>query len=365
MKRLLLAGAGNAHLEVLRRLSHRRPGADVTLVTPDARVLYSGMVPGLIAGQYSRADCEIDVARLAGATGITLHIATIAAVDTQTRRATCSDGRQIPFDILSINTGSAALPETPDGNPALLPIRPLSGFVDEYERRIAKDGKSPVVIVGGGPAAIEIALAMRERMRGRLTPTENPLTIVTDSNDITPRFPRAVQSHLATRCRDAGIDIVTGTRIVSIDGILVAAHGRIFHTDVAWWAGGAVASPWFRESGLSVDDSGFIRVDAALQSVSHPGIFAAGEAASVEERGRLHSGVHAVRQGPVLADNLLAALAGAALRRYAPQRFSLAIMRTSRCDAIAAYGPLSAHGSWVWRWKDRIDRRYVASFGDA
>jgi selenide,water dikinase len=58
---------------------------------------------------------------------------------------------------------------------------------------------------------------------------------------------------------------------------------------------------------------------------------------------------------------LAANLRGAA-RRYAPQRRSLALLSCGARYAIGDWGPLSWEGAWVWRWKDRIDRRWVQSF---
>ena len=60
MKRLLLAGAGHAHLQVLKSLAaRRRRDVEVVLVTPHLRQMYSGMLPGWIAGHYALAECAV------------------------------------------------------------------------------------------------------------------------------------------------------------------------------------------------------------------------------------------------------------------------------------------------------------------
>jgi len=55
MKRLVLIGGGHSHVEVLRRFG-RNPaaGTELTLVSPNPDAPYSGMLPGWIAGHYSR-----------------------------------------------------------------------------------------------------------------------------------------------------------------------------------------------------------------------------------------------------------------------------------------------------------------------
>jgi NADH dehydrogenase FAD-containing subunit len=74
------------------------------------------------------------------------------------------------------------------------------------------------------------------------------------------------------------------------------------------------------------------------------------------------AGVFAVRQGPVLQANLRAALTGAALQAYKPQRHFLALLATADARAIAARGPFGASGRWAWHWKDRIDRAFIGRF---
>jgi selenide,water dikinase len=76
------------------------------------------------------------------------------------------------------------------------------------------------------------------------------------------------------------------------------------------------------------------------------------------------AGVFAVRMGPVLAENLRRSLLDQPLKAYRPQRRWLALISTGDRHAIASRGALFARGDWVWRWKDRIDRRFMERFSD-
>jgi selenide,water dikinase len=132
--------------------------------------------------------------------------------------------------------------------------------------------------------------------------------------------------------------------------------------DATIWVTGASALPMLREGGLQTDARGFVLVDAALRSVSHPDVFAAGDCASLDGRPLPKSGVYAVRQAPVLASNLKRVVRGMPMLDYRPQRESLALLSCGAKYAIASRGAWSAEGRWVWRWKDWLDRRWIAKF---
>jgi NADH dehydrogenase FAD-containing subunit len=141
-------------------------------------------------------------------------------------------------------------------------------------------------------------------------------------------------------------------------------------SDVVLWATGAEAHDWQRDpsrrGALAVDGQGFVRIDSQLRSVSHPQVFASGDCASWPDHALPKAGAHAVRMGPVLARNLRAALVGPAdagpLVAHRPQRHFLALLATGDGRAIASRGAFGAEGAWAWRWKDRIDRRFLDRF---
>ncbi|MDY0048452.1 MAG: pyridine nucleotide-disulfide oxidoreductase, partial [Thauera propionica] len=107
MKRLVLAGAGHAHLHVLRALGEAPwPGVEVVLVTPYPRQIYSGMVPGWIAGHYRLDECVAPVLPLAGAAGVRVVRDAVCALDASRGHVTLADGGSIEFDVLSLDTGA-------------------------------------------------------------------------------------------------------------------------------------------------------------------------------------------------------------------------------------------------------------------
>ena len=128
------------------------------------------------------------------------------------------------------------------------------------------------------------------------------------------------------------------------------------------WCTGAAAGPWVGASGLRTVQGGFLAVHDTLQSVDDPVVFAAGDIATQLQHPRPKAGVYAVRQAPVLAANLRNLLLQRPLRAHRPQQRFLSLLSLGERRAVAERGPFVASGAWAWRWKDRIDRRFMAQF---
>ena len=340
MKQLLLAGAGHAHLKLLS-LFRKAPlyGARITLVSPRERQLYSAMLPGVIAGHYRRQEAEIDVAGLTEmAYGEFVH-GRIVRVDPERRRAFLEDGREIPYDYLSLNVGSQIDRSVPGAELALA-AKPFEEFVEslDRERRIA--------IIGAGAAGAELAMALRWRGAA--------VTLYSASSSL----PAKIAKRAARAMRRAGVDFRPGMAADAISaGPVIHAGTSRQEFDRVILTTGAVALPWLRESGLQCDKQGFVKVRGTLQSVSHPEVFAAGDCAALD--GVPKSGVYAVRQGEALAQSFRSLVAGGLPLAYRPQRRALLLMSCGRRHAIAQWGGRTAQGGWAWRWKNRIDRAWI------
>ncbi len=335
--RLLLAGGGHAHAVVLRELR----GADVTLVTPYPHHTYSGMVPGFIAGHYRLDEIRIDLAKLAARAGAKLVLGRVTALDAARRLARLEDGTEIPYDIASLNLGSES------NAPAhALAAKPFETFLEYWLE--AKDRVNAVAVVGAGAAGVEVAMGVAHR-------TAASVTLYSDR----PMFRPALATRIARALKRSGVQLHNDCPVEAVEpGPVVLSRGARQSFDLVIWTAGAAPLPWLRESGLATDAQGFVLVDDKLRSVSHPELFAAGDCATLRDAPHAKSGVYAVRHGVVLAHNLR----GGELRSYAPQRCALALISCGTRYAIASWGGVSAEGAWAWRWKDRIDRRWIAGF---
>lgn len=361
MKRLVLLGGGHAHVYVLDALARARlPDTEVTLISPYPRQIYSGMLPGWIAGHYHIDETAIPLTPLAERAGVRFKQARGIGLDLDARRVRCDDGSEVAFDRLSIDTGpTTASARIAGGTQHGIAVRPIEDFVTRIDALIAAASADPAcsaAIIGSGAAGFELALALRARL------PKLPLTLIGSTALPLDGLPGRLQRR-ARRLLDARhIDWVGRHRAQNIDtdGVWLddGQHVRASHV---LQVTGAAAPEWPAQSGLATDAGGFIRVGPTLQSISHPFVFAAGDVAAYADP-RPKSGVFAVRAGPPLADNLRRSITGDTLQRWQAQRRALYLISTGDRRALAAWGPLSIEGAWVWRWKDHIDRAFMARF---
>ena len=165
------------------------------------------------------------------------------------------------------------------------------------------------------------------------------------------------------RIKTANISFCGETRVEITQQREVLLGRSASDFDLVIWATGVDAPAWLADSGLACNQQGFASVDANLQSISHPGVFLAGDAVDFLPNPLPKAGVYSVRMGPVLAKNLVANAVGKGLTAYRPQAHTLFLLGNGQSKALAWYAGLSVWGRWLWRWKDRIDRQFMARFG--
>lgn len=358
MKSLLLLGAGHAQLSVLGAFAQQRlVGGQVLLVTPSPVMLYSGMVPGLVAGRFTEGECSIDIAAWAQAAGVHVRQGRAASIDAAARQVTLADGEQVSYDVLSLDTGAPPSRERiPGAREHALFVRPLEDFAALWPatRALGEERPLAVVIIGSGAAGVELALAVRASLGPRAS-----VAIVADEG-VLPSYAPGVQRRANAALRRAKVQLLPG-RCTAVEAhhVVVGETMRVA-CDVPIVVTGAEPPAWLATSGLALDERGFVRTGATLQSTSHPNVFAAGDVASREDAPHPKSGVYAVRSGPVLAANLRAYIAGGSLSPYVPQPRSLNLLATGDGGAIASWGSWSFGGRVMGWWKDRIDRAHIA-----
>ncbi len=362
VKDLVFVGGGHAHaLVLLRWAMNPLPGVRLTVINPGAAAPYTGMLPGLIAGHYRRDEIMIDLLRLARQSGARAILDRATGIDRAARLVHLAGRPPIPYDLLSLDIGIGSdLPDIPGYADHAVAAKPLGHYAEAWEAFLARGLPAPhLVIIGGGIGGVELALASHHRLRG--LGRAPVITVVDRGAEALPNIGRGARERLLHHAAAAGITFVTGAEAQAIGaGHVTLTTGQTLRSDFTLSVAGTRPQGWLATTGLALE-KGFVRVGPSLQS-SDPLIFAVGDCAHLSHAPRPKAGVFAVREAPVLFHNLRAALTGGAMKPYHPQRDYLKLVSTGGRGAVADKFGLRSGGAWLWRVKDRIDRRFMAMF---
>ncbi|MYA07138.1 MAG: selenide, water dikinase SelD [Holophagales bacterium] len=366
MPQVVLVGAGHTHIQVLRHwMMHPDPAVEATLVVDTPIAVYSGMAPGLIAGQYERHELEIDAVPLARRAGVRVVLAPCTGVEATNRRVLVEGREPLPFDVASFDVGSTVAGlELPGVRKHAVPTRPINRLAAAISGRVeALTSQQPnVVVVGSGAGGIELAFCIDARLRG--LDLEPRVTIVEAGDRILPGYHPALTRRIEAAARERGLRTLVDTTVAGVEEHGVRLEdGRTLDSDLTFWVTGAAALPIFRGSDLPLCDRGFARTRSTLQVEGHDHIFAVGDCATlIDQPNRPRAGVYAVRMGPYLIENLERQKTGQRLRHYRPQGDFLALLNLGDGRAAGAKWGAAFEGRWVMRLKDRIDRRFMERF---
>lgn len=383
LSKLVLIGGGHSHsVALLNWLSQsptlrHSPIADITLITPNPKTIYSGSVPGHLAGWWNQEACEVNVADLAVDLGIKVVFDEAIGLDLTQQFVICRNHDPIAFDTLSLDIGSTPkIPAT--ASQRIIPMKPMGTLLNSLEPYL-KLGLSETLpetlsmaIVGGGLGGVEVALSLKERLGNQLD-----LSLICRSQTIAPTQSKAIQKILTQEFQSRSIRVYLNTEVNSVqentNGVnLILNSGECssnLSCDVSLWATQATSPQWIRDSGVRTDDRGFVLVDRTLRSVSHSNIFASGDIAAIQNSPQPKAGVLAVREGKILGHNLRRSLvnqslANQSLKVFNPQPRYLNLVSLGDRRAVASYGEFSMTTNiiqpWLWHWKRAIDDGFVS-----
>jgi len=373
VKDLVLLGGGHAHLAVLRHFAmHPIDGLRLTVIARDVHTPYSGMLPGYIAGHYSYDECHIDLAPLCRYANARLYHSAVTGMDLDEKLIHVQDRPPINYDLCSINTGSTPSVQNVAGvlEHALI-VKPIDLFLIQWdallERIVTHQGVFDIAVIGGGAGGVELVLAVHHRItrvikQKKLNQVKLECSLITRDPSILINHNEGVRKYFIKELNAKNIRIYTHHEVTAVNERTVSSDN---HADIAAdaviYVTHASAPEWPSHAGICVDDAGFIRVNQQLQSISHPDIFAAGDIASLPEK-KPKSGVYAVRQGKILANNLRLAATKKKLQSYKAQNNALSLIGAGNKKVVASYGQWSARGYWLWRVKKFIDQRFVQKY---
>ena len=379
VKHLVLIGGGHSHLAVLKHLAMKPvPGLAVTLISREIMTPYSGALPGFLTGLYKHNEIHIDLRPLAQFAGARVIQEEVKELDLTSKVVKLSSRPNINFDLISLNIGSNPNMELiPGAREYGISVKPISKFIEKWPEilenavyKVRKDLPFKLVVVGGGPASIELAFAAQLRLfkEIRLKASKKSklqIKIISADSELLKLHNSRVRKFTNQKLQEKDIEILLESQIVSMnENTLVCKNGNIIEADVCIFATGASLPSWPFDCGLAMSDDGFIQVSNKLQSISHEYVFAAGDAATIEGEPRTKSGVYAVRQGLPLAKNLVRYASGRRLIKYKPQKHALALMSLGNKAAIASRNNFFFQGRLIWSLKNRIDKAFIRKYTD-
>ncbi len=363
-KRLLLVGGGHVHLSILKRLkSFLEKNISVSLIAPFDYHYYSGMAPGLLSGYYRPAEARFNVKKMTDSSGGEFIRGRVSLLHGARKEVELTDGSRVGYDIVSFNTGSE-IPGGPfgTGDESVFPVKPVENFLSSRQRiiELGSRGEVRVLVAGGGAAGVEIAGNLR-----KLAEDENiPVSVTLVSGErLLPRFPEIAGKKVRDSLLKRGVKVYENIRVTEVEnGRAGLDSGETINFDLACNAIGITPSNVFRNSDILTGDDGGLLVNRYLQSVEYREVFGGGDAISFEPCPLDRVGVYAVRQNPVLLNNLFAAFGAGKMKEFRPQKRYLSILNMGDGRGILFRNSFVAEGRWAFRLKERLDRSFMKRF---
>jgi selenide,water dikinase len=382
---LVFIGGGHAHSLVLRMLAMKPiDKVRLTLITDSLLTPYSGMLPGYIAGHYSKEETHLDLNKLCRAAHVRLIHGRVSGIDLENKTIQLDNQASIGYDKVSINTGSTPNVNVAGAREFGVGVKPISQLTATWQKLLAqktehntehsaehnaensaeKSTKHNIAhwaVIGGGAAGIEMVLAIAYRFKQ--TKDTLKLSLVQSGDTLLSSYHKNVQKQVAIALKQYGIALVTGFRVSRVtENTIESDTGGTLSIDQSIWCTPATAPTWPTLAGLDTDKNGFIAVNEFLQSTSHNDVFACGDVATMVKSPRPKAGVYAVRSAPFLTKNLRAIFSQQTMQAVSLQTDFLSLISLGGKSAVGQRGRLSLKGEWVWRWKDHIDQKFMALF---
>lgn len=361
LKRIVLIGAGHSNLEIIRRLGAKRDSVECLLVSPEPESIYSGLLPSCLMGNLGWPQLRIPAAQFAQARGIRLVFGQMTELDADQRFIEVEGQGCIEFDWAFLNLGGTQSPPRhaePDG---LLPLRPFHLFYERWSMLEAQGFANfrTIVIVGGGAAAVEVAVALAVRFKEQ---SDLSVHLFTRGQRLCTTYTPAISAAILEDLNQLNIQVHFDHPVVDVQRReLLFKDGQILAFDLCIWA---LPNEPQRISarGVSTDPQGFILVDQQLRASSR--VFALGDCARMQSFPQLpHSGVIAVRQGQFLGRALDSILQEKEFPPFVPSVYQMNILISGERRARWVYGPWTGEGRFPFQLKRWIDLKYMNSFG--
>ena len=365
---LVLIGGGHSHISVLKYFGMNPiPGLRISLINKNISSPYSGMLPGYISGTYLQNEVEINLPNLCQFSNSRLIVDEIIQLNTVDMSIVLKNRPPIYFDTVSINTGGE--PDLKLISGAIknaIPIKPISNLINQLDKiklKISNLDNINISIIGAGAGGIEIALSIKNLIANYHKKKKCNISLVSRSKNIIKNHNKTTQMSVLNILEKENINLIIGDPVINIQkDFIKTKSGLKIKSDISILVSSVNPPKWLTSSGLNLFKDGFIAVNRFLQSTNINNAFASGDVASIIEQQLPKSGVYAVRQGPVLANNLHNHILRKPLRSFKGQKHYLSLIGNGKDYAIASWWVFSLKGKWVWKLKSYIDKSFIKKF---
>ncbi|MFI5982334.1 NAD(P)/FAD-dependent oxidoreductase [Streptomyces sp. NPDC051555] len=355
--RILVVGAGFAGVECVRRLERGlSPGeADICVVTPHSYQLYLPLLPQVASGVLTPQSIAVSLRR-SSRHRTRIVPGTAIGVDTTAKvvivRKITGEVIDRPYDHLVLAPGSVTrtfdIPGLLDharGMKTLAEAAYLRDHViaqldlaDASEDEDERAARLCFVVVGGGYAGTETAACLQRltdhavKRYPRLDARQISWHLLDTAPKLMPELGDSLGRAALEIMRRRGIRVSLGVGVAKAGPEEVTlTDGRILATRTLIWTAGVAASPLIATMDAQTE-KGRLLVTPQMTVPQAAGVFALGDAAAVPDLAKGGTGAicpptaqHALRQGRVLADNLVASLRGQPLRSYVHRDLGLVV----------------------------------------
>ncbi|MFE2450711.1 NAD(P)/FAD-dependent oxidoreductase [[Kitasatospora] papulosa] len=334
--RIIVLGAGYTGAIAAGRLARRLRPEDVaiTLVNAEPDFVERVRLHQLAVGQDLRTR---PFSEMFADTGVELKLAKAIGVDVDSRTVTvdgANGAQELAYDTLVYALGSGWNTQgVPGISEHAHDITGRPGALRLRERLAGLDAGEPVVVVGGGLTGLEaateiaetrpdldVALAVRGGLGDWLSPTG--------------------RAHVRMVCARLGVTVHENTSVTGVAaGHVTTADGTSLPAAVTVWTTGFAVHPIARATTLEVDGTGRIVVDGTMRSVSHPDVYAIGDAAMAMGPGDKPLRMSCASGTPTAwqaADSIAARLTGGKLPDM-PLRYFNQCISLGRKDGLIQY----------------------------
>lgn len=327
--------------------------------------MYSGMAPGILSGRYTLADAQVDVARMVDIQGGEFIRTRVIRIETGKGCAVLEDQTEIPYDLLSVNTGSVIAAHDIETLPEhTLRCKPFSNFMRMRQKILNWPSTHALrlLVIGGGAAGCETALNAAELLTQHRT--DYHVTIISDSPRLIPGFPRRASTVVQKLLEERGIQVHLNCRMLRAEQrTAIFADGREEAFDMLILATGTAPSPLLQNSDIATDERGALQVNASLQSITHDNIFGAGDGICFDNRPLPGVSIHAVHQGRMLHHHLQARCSDQpSWQTFKPQKHFLSAMNLGKGYGLLTRNGLTFSGRWPMKLKDHTDRKFIQMY---